>query len=433
VSAGIAKGVRYFVESTDDVPVVWFDIAIRGGAAADPIGVEGLHRHAGLLARRGAGDRRRAVLDETLDALGATLEVAVGRDAMSLSGLCLRRNLDQVLELAGDILAAPRFDTDEHQRLLRETPQILDEVRDDDSALATRWFDHQCCPGHIYGRTSLGTAASIAAITHEASAEMWRREVVPDNLIVGIAGAVRDEAAEGIVTRLAERLPQQLAPALPAVTEFRQAPVGRRLVIVDKADRTQAQLRFGHLSARWGDPDTLALVLAETAFGGMFSSRLMQEIRVKRGWSYGAGCSLRRSRGPHWFELWMATGIEVAAEAVTLTHQLFAELAHKGPTSDELALARSYLIGAMPFHTATARMRMQLAVRDATFDLPFGYTAEMPRLLPTIDFDEVRAACARQLQPESLVTVAVTTADSARSQLEALRLGPVTVVAHDDY
>jgi zinc protease len=207
----------------------------------------------------------------------------------------------------------------------------------------------------------------------------------------------------------------------------------RRLYLVDKADRTQAQLRLGHLSARFGEPDTAALLIAETAFGGMFSSRLMQEIRVKRGWSYGAGCALRRSRGRHWFEMWMATAIEVAAGAVALTHELYAELAEHGPRADEIDLARSYLLGAMPFHTATARQRMQLAVRDAVFGLPPGYSAELPRAVAAITSDDIRAACQRHLHPDQLVTVAVTTAADTHDGFDQGGIGPISTVRFDEY
>src|SRR5262249_46720090 len=186
----------------------------------------------------------------------------------------------------------------------RETPQVLDEIRDDDGALATRWFDWQCAPGHAYGRTSLGTDQSIARIHRDAAIALWRSEVVPDNLVIGVAGDV-DEATAG---KLAERVPQRLptaprprSPAAQLPGDDRVVPDARRLIVVDKPDRTQAQIRIGHPSLRYGDPDTAALAIAEAVFGGMFSSRLMQEIRVKRGWSYGAGCALRRPRLPHRF------------------------------------------------------------------------------------------------------------------------------------
>src|SRR5512143_3927248 len=97
------SGPVVIVEASPDTPLVWFDVAIRGGAAADPRGIEGLHRHASLLARRGAGTRDRQQLDETLDSLGAMIDVAVSRDSVTLSGLSLSRHLDAVIDLSADI------------------------------------------------------------------------------------------------------------------------------------------------------------------------------------------------------------------------------------------------------------------------------------------------------------------------------------------
>jgi zinc protease len=420
------------IEPSPDTPLVWFDIAIRGGASTDPRDVEGLHRHAALLARRGAGPRDRAELDETLDSLGAALDIGVSRDSVSISGLSLARQLDAVVELAADVLAEPRFSHEEHARLLRETPQVLDEIRDDDSALSTRWFDWQCCPGHPYGRTPIGTETTLQRIERSAAIECWRREVVADNLVIGLAGDIDEASAERVVTRLTEQLPRTRRS--PVTLDVPAAPPpGRRVILVDKPDRTQAQLRIGHLAARYGHPDTAALALAEAVFGGMFSSRLMQEIRVKRGWSYGAGCALRRSRLPHWFEIWMAASIDVAGSAVALTLELFADYAANGPTDEEVDFARSYLVGAMPFHVATARQRMQLAVRDAVFDLPAGFTAKLPEELGELAASDVRAACRRHLRPEDAVTVAVTTAERAAHPLADAGAGPLTIVDHDDY
>ncbi|MGN6108170.1 MAG: M16 family metallopeptidase [Kofleriaceae bacterium] len=428
------SGPVVIVEPSPDTPLVWFEVAIRGGASADPIGLEGLHRHAALLARRGAGRRARAELDEMLDGLGAALDVGVSRDAVTVSGLALARHLDAVIELAADVLAEPRFAEDEHARLLRETPQVLDEIRDDDSALATRWFDWLCCPGHSYGRTSLGTEASIARITREDARALWQREVVAENLVIGLAGDIDQATAARLVTRLIERLPRAPRPVVElAVPSFTDLAAGRRMILVDKPDRTQAQLRIGQLSVRYGERDTAALAIAEAVLGGMFSSRLMQEIRVKRGWSYGAGCALRRSRLPHWFEVWMAAGIDVAGPAVALTLDLLADYAANGPTDDEVDFARSYLVGSMPFHVATARQRMQLAVRDAVFELPAGFTARLPEALGELTAADVRAACTRCLRPDAAVTVAVTTAEAARDALERAGAGPLSVVEHDAY
>lgn len=419
------------VESAQDAPLVWFDIAIRGGAAADPPGLEGLHRHAATLARRGAGPLDRAALDDALDRMGAAIDVTAGRDATTVSALCLSRHVPKVMDLLIDVLTRPRWDADEHARLMRETPQVLDEVRDDDSALASRWFDAVVSPGHAYGRTALGTAASLARLELGAARALWQREVTRANVVLGIAGDVSPEQGAALLDRIAASLPDHPAPALPDLAGD-SAP-GAEVVLVDKADRTQAQLRLGHLGPAFGDPDTHALVLAEAAFGGMFSSRLMQELRVKRGWTYGAGCAWRRSRGPHWFEMWMATELGVCADAAKLATELLADLAARGPSTDELELARRYLVGSLPFSTATARQRVQLAVRDATFGLPAGYSVSVPTRLREVSAADVAAACARHLRPDRLRTVAVTTAGKTLDAFALAGLGPVRVVAFDAY
>ena len=96
---------------------------------------------------------------------------------------------------------------------------------------------------------------------------------------------------------------------------------------------------------------------------------------------------------------------------MALTLELFADFAANGPTDDEVEFAKSYLIGSMPFHVATARQRMQLAVRDAVFQLPAGFTANLPGSFPALSASEIRDACRRQLRPDDAVTVAVTTAE----------------------
>jgi zinc protease len=425
-----------FVEPSDDTPLVWFDISIGGGAADDPEGIEGLHRHAGLLARRGAGRRDRVEMDQTLDALGAAVEVSVSRDALTISGMALSRNLDQVFALACDMLVEPRFEPSEHEQLLRETPQVLDEIRDDDSSLASRWFDSLCAPGHPYSRTSLGTDSSISRIDRDRSLAQWHHEVRADNLVVGLAGDIDDARAHRMAAELAQRVaarghrPALTSPSFAGLPVA--APRGRRYVLVDKPERTQAQLRMGHLCLGYSHPDIPAMLLAETTFGGMFSSRLMQEIRVKRGWSYGAGCALRRSRKPHWFEIWLAPGAAVAGEAAKLTLDLYADLAARGPTDEEVDFARSYLVGAMPFHSATARQRMQLAVRDAVLGVPPGYTTNLPQLVAQVSAGDVRRACSTHLRPDDIVTVAVSTASLIQDSLPTSD-GSLVVVAHDAY
>ena len=206
------------------------------------------------------------------------------------------------------------------------------------------------------------------------------------------------------------------------------------MILVDKPDRTQAQLRIGHLALRYGDPDTAALAIAEAVFGGMFSSRLMQEIRVKRGWSYGAGCALRRSRLPHWFEIWTAAGIDVAGPARRAHARPVRRLRRERPDRRrgrlraQLPRRRDAVPrrDRAPAHAARGARRGVRAPPPAT-------PPSCPRRSRSSTAADVRAACERHLRPDDAVTVAVTTAEQAQDALAAANAGTLTVVDHDEY
>ncbi len=426
------RGSRLWIDPSPGTPLVWFQIAVRGGSAADPIGHEGFVHHLFELARRGAGERDRVALDQALDQLGATLEVEVDRDAVSLRGSCLGRNLDPLIELCADILARPRFDPDEHALLRAETLAGLDDLRDDDRALAARFFAHHCVPGHPYARTVLGNQDTLPRLELADLGPSYRSALVPGNLIIGFAGAISAARAESAAARLVAELPDRAPPPLPKVDGF-AAPAGRRLVLVDKPERSQSQVVIGHLGPRYGSDDAVALTVAETVLGGTFSSRLMQAIRVERGWSYGAGCHLDQARGPHWFRIFLAPSIEVTADAARLAMTLFEQLVADGCTADELGFARSYLAGSMRFRLATPRQRLGLAVQREICGLDDDFHDRLPDRLATVGEADIAAATRRWLHPDAALTVVVTSADQIESRLADAGLGPVEVVAFDSY
>lgn len=426
------RGSALYVEPAPELPLCWLEVSVRGGAAGDPPGVEGFHNHLAELARLGAGDLDREHLDAALDALGAHLEMTADRDGLSLSGVCLARNLDRLVDLAADILARPRFEQAEHEHLLRETRFSLDDLRDDDGSLAARFFNRECVPGHPYARAVLGTDASFERIRLDQVRAAYRRQVVPGNLIIGLAGAIDEGAAIGIAERLVAALPDGDPPALPAL-ELSDRPRGRRLILVDKPERVQSQILIGHVGPRYADDDAIPFTVLETIFGGTFTSRLMQEIRVKRGWSYGAGCRLGRARGNHWFRIHLAPSADTTPEALALTMELYEDLAASGISADELAFARRYLAGSLPFHLATARQRMRIAVQNRLYGLPDDYVRTLPERFAQVTLADTRAVAERWLHPGDALTVVVATAETLGDRLAGLWGLAPQVVEFDSY
>lgn len=426
------KQSRVIVEPAADTPLAWVTVTALGGAAADPPGKEGMTRHMTELARRGTLTRDRNDIDDAIDRLGASLDVSTQRDSVILSSTVLSRHLDELVSLVADILAKPAMRADENDKLLRETQNSLDDVRDDDGLLLTRYFDRFCVPGHPYGRSARGTESSLAAFDLEEIREAFRLQCTPANLILGFGGDIDDGRALSLAERLVADLPEAPAPALPDV-DPPPAPSERRIYIVDKPERTQTQLTLGHLGPRYGSDDAVALTAVETAFGGTFTSRLMQEIRVKRGWSYGASCRLYRARGPHWFRISLAPAAEVTADALELTLSLYENLASEGLTEDELAFAKSYLDGSIPFVLATPRQRLNVAISDQIFGLPEGHIHIEAKKLSFLDLAQTQAALARWATPQRACVVLVATAETMAPRLEARGFGPIEVVPYDAY
>ncbi len=424
--------MKLLVETSHDTPLVWYQVFARGGAAADPSGLEGFVRHAASLARRGAGDRSRVEIDQALDQLGASLHSSATRDRIGLSGVCLSRNLEATLKIAADVLARPRFDADEHAKLITETRAIIDEVRDDDWALAQRFFVREFGGPPRYARTALGTAESLERFEVGAARDAFRSAMVPGNLIIGFAGDIDEPLARALAARLVADLPTEPPPELPDIGEA-PALQPRRALLVDKPERTQVQLMIGHTAPRCGTDDFEALGVVETIFGGTFTSRLMQELRVKHGWTYGAGCRSGKARGPLWFRIDFASAADAAPNALARALEMFADVAAEGITEDELAFAKSYLAGSWPFNIATAHSRLRVRAEEAILGLPDGYAMAWPERLENITLEQTRAAARQWLHPDNALTVAVATADDMLAPLSALPIGDVQVTSHDSY
>ncbi len=173
--------------------------------------------------------------------------------------------------------------------------------------------------------------------------------------------------------------------------------------------------------------------VVEAAFGGMFTSRLMQEIRVKEGWSYGANCSMHRAKGQHGWQMTMAPGSEVCVKAIARVLELYSQLHSDGLAADELQFTRSYLDGSACFERATANQRLFRSIQEEVYDLPTGYADGFRERLAAMDLNQINATIAQHTQPNDICVVVVATAQAMQSQLESLDWDQVDVVPYDSY
>jgi zinc protease len=390
-----------FVEPSAALPIVSVAITFRSGGAHDPAGREGLSRIVARMLRRGAQGYTSDQIEERIDALGGEFAADVSVSSSTVHFEVIRRSLDPMVDLVATLIAKPTFDERELGRLLREAEAEIVEARDSDRALASRAFRRTLFEGHPYGRRVSGTIPSLRSLGEGDVRGYYERHYGRANAIVIVSGDVTEAEGRAIADRLLAALPEGERIADP-VAEPKRRP-GRHLVFVDKPDRTQTQMVIGGLGTDAHDADHIPLYVANTAFGGTFTSRLMQEVRAKRGWSYGASSRVGYDRRRDAFTMWTAPAATDAAACLGLELELFQAFREGGITEEELSFVKRYLVRSHAFDIDTARKRVHQKLESELYDLPPGYHERYVDHVEAVTRDAAGASVRDRLSQEDMV------------------------------
>jgi len=401
-------GAVGFVESSTALPLVSLSLSLRSGALADPDGKDGLSRITARMMRRGCKGMTSPEIESAVDRLGGEIGFDVGPSTISLHGQVIRRNLQPFIELIARILGTPTFDPDELARLKRETVAELLETRDNDRALAGLAFRRALFAGHPYARTAAGRPASVETLTREDVLATYARRFVQSDMVLGFAGAITEDEAKTLGAALVRSVPE--GPRVETALGDPTPPSGRHLYFVDKPERTQTQILIGALGTHPRDPDHHPLVAATAVFGGTFTSRMMREIRSKRGWSYGTSARLSIERRRHAFTMGAFPAAADCAPCVSLELKLLEDFAKDGITPRELAFIKNYLIRSHAFEIDTAPKRLGQALEVELLDLPADYHTGYLDHVRAVTLETANTAVRERLSAENLVVVVVGTA-----------------------
>jgi zinc protease len=388
------------VEQSPELPIVHLSISERTGASEDPEGKEGLTRLLVRLMRRTGGGRMAQELDTRIDSLGAALGADVSVSTVSFNASVIARNLDAFTDVVCDVLARPGLGEDELERIKRETVAGIVESRDNDRSLVRRWFQRRLFAGHAYGRSVTGRLGTISELTGSDVRELYAKTCVADNLLFAFAGDIDDSRARAVTEKLVSALPRGQLRRDPLPEPV--APKGRNLIIVDKPERTQTQILIGSLGSHPRDPDHVALHVGNTVLGGTFTARLMNEIRSKRGWSYGAYSSMPYDRHRQAFSMWTFPKADDAASCIRVELDLLSRWCERGISERELRWAKRYLTRSHAFAIDTASKRVGMRLDALVYDLPAGYHERYLDHVRDVTLDEVNAAIRARISPRDL-------------------------------
>jgi zinc protease len=418
------------LEESHDIPLVHFQVILPQGALNDPQGQDGLTRLSARMLRRGTTSRESRVIEETIDSLGAELAIETTASYVRFTGSVIRRSLEPMLALVGELLAAPSFPEHELTLLKRETQAALVELCDSDSSLASTHFRRTLFRGHEYARSLIGTHKTLEGIGLEQVVAHHQRTLAQAPRLVGFSGDLRPDEAEALVAKYlrANTSASQARKIVPEPSTRK----GRHLTLVDKPERSQTQIQIGRLGTHPRDADHTALVVGNAVFGGAFTSRLMKAVRSERGWSYGASSRLAIDRVREAWNMWTFPAATDAAACIALQLSLMEEWLEKGISDEELAFAKSYLVKSYAFAVDTADKRLEQAVELRLLDLPGDYFDGYTKRVAEVSRDEVNASLRARLSAQDLVLSVVATESDVGAALRALPgISSVEVVPFD--
>jgi zinc protease len=346
VEQTLANGLRVIVIDRSDTPLITAQLTIKNGGEVDPPELPGLADMTANLLTKGTQSRDATQIAETIEALGGSLNSGARWDASSATVGVMSAKILQAMEILADVVRRPTFKAEEVERLRQQYLDNLTLSLGQPGAIARFVAARIVFGDSPYGHPIGGTPESLARISRDDITKLHSRFYRPDNAILVIGGDIRPKDAFALATRYFGdwQKPSTALPALSAAMDPAAAGKAGRVVVIDKPDAGQAAVYLARIGIDRKDADYFRGLVANSVLSG-YSGRLNQEIRIKRGLSYGAGSTLdaRRDVGP--FVASAQTKNESGAQVADLLIGEIGRLSTSPPVDAELTPRKAVLVG----------------------------------------------------------------------------------------
>jgi len=406
-SSGIESSRLYF-EKTDRSPIVNLALVLKSGGVQDPVEKQGLSNFVGEMLLRGTRVRSKAEFERKIDELGAEIAVEVRAEALIIRCAVLEKKIEPFLALLKEAITEQVFSAVEIEKLRSELLSGLNDMKARDGRLAQELLPHLLFPEHPYGHFLMGHQKSLKSIQKKDIQQHYQALFHRTAFTLVGNGPVTPARMEEWFRELNQKLPE--APQKQFVLSNPASASQRHVYIIDKPDRTQTQVIVAQKGALISSDAFFPLHVGNFAFGGgSFSSRLMQEIRVKRGWSYGAGSNFRFGTRERSWSLSLMPKTEDTVPALKHVLTMLDDLKMNGITESEFGQAQASLANGAAFTSNTPEKRIENRVLEITLDLPLGYMDTWKKRILETKLSNVKTELGKFIAPEGLTIVILAT------------------------
>lgn len=399
-------GIEAWLVQDHTLPIVTMQFAFPGGAVTDPEGKAGRATFTASLLDEGAGDLDSQAFQGKLEDLASSVHFTASHDYVTGSFSALKKNKGEVFELLRLSMTAPRFDAEAVARIRGELLSELARHDEQPNQLASEIWWRDAFPGHPYGRRVDGDAAGIQALSVEDFRQFVKERFAREGLIIGVVGDISPDELKAQLDRTFGGLPQTPAPfAVPSV-----APDDAGAVLLARKPIPQSVAIFGEPGVKRDDPDWYAASIDNYVLGGGgFTSRLMSEVREKRGLAYSVSTYLVPLRQTGIVLGTVATQNEHVAESLDLIRAQWRRLHDEGPTAQEIADAKTFLTGSFPLQFDSTGRIAGLLVQLQEDKLGIDFLERRNALIEGVSLVDAKRVAARLFDPVALSVTIVGT------------------------
>lgn len=396
-------GLKAWLVEEHSIPFTALEIWFRGGTSLDREGKRGAINLMTATLEEGAGDMDALAFTSAKESLAADFDYDVSDDTLTVSAKFLTENRDEAVELLRRSLINPRFDQDAIDRVRGQVISIIRSDEKDPNDMAGRVFETQAFGDHPYGTDSNGTIDSVTALTRDDILTAHTDTMTRDRIYIGAVGDITPDELATLLDTLLGDLPETGAP-MPEDID----PMLTGGVTVVPYDTPQSVALFGHSGVvRTSEDFFPAYVLNTVLGGGGFESRLMTEVREKRGLTYGVYSFIVDKDHA---DLWMGqvqSANDRVAEAIEVIRAQWADVAENGITQEELEAAQKYLTGAYPLRFDGNGPIANIITGMQIQGMPIDYAETRNDQINAVTLDQIRDVAKRYLRPDDLRFVVV--------------------------
>ncbi len=423
----LPNGLTVIVVPNHEVPLVTMQLGFLNGAWTET--KPGTASMAFGMLTKGTSRHTEEQLAEELGTYAINLDGSAGEDTGSVSASCLTEHLPRAIELLAEVTRQPTFPAEEFEKLRKQVSTQLAVAAAEPAYVADRELERRLYGHHPYSRTATGEVADVAALTLDDLSAWWKTFARPDAATLIFAGDVEaDEAIRLAESALGDWTIKEPAPriSLPTIPE----PSSTQIFLVDRPKSTQSQILVGQLGITRDHPGYFTSRVVNGYFGGAFSSRLNETIRVKKGLTYGARGGFEPYRFAGQFQISTFSKTESTADAVKAVFEELKRLQAEPPTRDELDKTRSYLVGSFALERETPqRVAADLWLIES-HGLPADYFDRQLSAVRNTNEPECLKLAKSAIDPNRMVVVVVGQAEAISKPLA--EIAPVMLVEEEE-